>query len=75
MGHMKRAQVGQAKIVSVGTNARSEDDAASIAALEQYGLARRGKGGMRTWLKTHRPVKVASGSLVEGLLEERRSGW
>jgi prevent-host-death family protein len=64
-----------AKIVPMGTGADSADDAARIAALERLGLARRGKGGMRAWLKTHRPVKMAGGSLVEDLLEERRTGW
>ena len=64
-----------AKIVPMGTDAAPEDDDARIAALERLGLARRGKGGMREWLKTHRPIKVAGGSLVKELLEERRSGW
>ena len=63
-----------AKIVPMGTDAGSEHDDARIAALERLGLARRGKGGMREWLKTHRPIRVAGGSLVRDLLEERRSG-
>lgn len=65
-----------AKIVPLGTGARAAADGdARIAALEGLGLARRGKGGMREWLKRHRPIKVAGGSLVQDLLEERRSGW
>ncbi|MGH6689188.1 MAG: type II toxin-antitoxin system Phd/YefM family antitoxin [Gammaproteobacteria bacterium] len=64
-----------AKIVPMGTDADSEDEDARIVALERLGLARRGKGGMREWLKEHRPIKVAGGSLVQDLLEERRSGW
>jgi prevent-host-death family protein len=64
-----------AKIVPIGTEAGPEDDGARIASLERHGLARRGTGGMRQWLKAHRPIKVAGRSLVQGLLEERRSGW
>ena len=64
-----------AKFVPVGTDAgAANDDDARIAALERLGLARRGKGEMRAWLKAHRPVKVVGGSLVQGLLDERRSG-
>ena len=64
-----------AKIVPIGTEGGPEDDEARIAALERHGLARRGTGGMRQWLKAHRPIKVAGGSLVQGLIEERRGGW
>ena len=64
-----------AKIVPMVTGAGPEDDEARIASLERHGLARRGTGGMRQWLKAHRPVKVGGRSLVQGLLEERRGGW
>jgi antitoxin (DNA-binding transcriptional repressor) of toxin-antitoxin stability system len=64
-----------AKIVPMRSEADPEDDETRIAALERHGLARRGTGGMRQWLKTHRPVKVAGRSLVQGLIGERRSGW
>ena len=47
-----------AKIVPMETETGPEDDEARIAALERHGLARRGTGGMRQWLKTHRPIKV-----------------
>ena len=63
-----------AKIVPIRTEAGPEGDEARIAALERHGLARRGTGGMRQWLKTHRPLKVAGRSLVQGLIEERRGG-
>lgn len=62
-----------AKIVPMGSEAGREDDEARLSALERQGLARRGKGGMREWMRTHRPVKVAGGSLVQALLDERRS--
>jgi antitoxin (DNA-binding transcriptional repressor) of toxin-antitoxin stability system len=63
-----------AKIAPMGADADSEGGDARIIALERLGLARRGQGGMRKWLNTHRPVKIAGGSLVEDLLEERRTG-
>jgi prevent-host-death family protein len=63
-----------AKIVPMGTEAGPEDDEARIASLERDGLARRGTGGMRQWLKTHRPIKVAGPSLVQELIQERRNG-
>ena len=64
-----------AKIVPVGTEAGPEGDEARIALLERHGLARRGTGGMRQWLKTHRPIKVVGRGLAQGLIEERRGGW
>src|SRR5262249_12777083 len=64
-----------AKIVPMGTEASADDDEARIAVLERHGLARRGTGGMRRWLKDHYPIKVAGGGVLQELLEERRGGW
>ena len=64
-----------AKIVPMGMDLDAEGDEARMSALERHGLVRKGKGGMREWLKTHRPVRVAGGSLVADLLAERRTGW
>jgi len=64
-----------ARIVPVSGKAERRDDDARLAELERAGLIRRGTGGMRAWLRKHRPVKVPGGSLVKELLDERRSGW
>jgi antitoxin (DNA-binding transcriptional repressor) of toxin-antitoxin stability system len=64
-----------AKIVPLGAVVGPDDDRARIATLERHGLARPGTAGSRRWVKTLRPVRVAGGSLVQALLEERRGGW
>lgn len=64
-----------ARIVPVSRKASGRGDDARLADLERLGLVRRGQGGMRQWLRKHRPVKVPGGSLVQDLLAERRSGW
>lgn len=64
-----------ARIVPVSGEAPGRDDDGRLAELERLGLIRRGKGGMRAWLRKHRPVKVPGGSLVKDVLDERRSGW
>ncbi len=50
----------------------SEDD--RLARLERKGLIRRGTGGSGRWLTKRRVVKVP-GSVLQDLLDERRSGW
>jgi prevent-host-death family protein len=52
--------------------AASDDD--RIARLERKGLIRRGSGDSAQWLSKRRPVKVP-GSVLQDLLDERRSGW
>ena len=48
-------------------------DAARLARLERKGLIRRGNGESGLWLVQPRPAKV-SGSVLQDLLDERRSG-
>lgn len=50
----------------------SDDD--RLADLERRGLIRRGSGGVRDWMRRHRPVRVPGG-LLKTLLDERKSGW
>ncbi|MBI2217815.1 MAG: type II toxin-antitoxin system prevent-host-death family antitoxin [Candidatus Rokubacteria bacterium] len=66
-----------AKIVPLEPADLPADDDERLAELERQGLIRRGNpAGVREWLKKHRPVKLTGGgSLVDDLLEERRSGW
>lgn len=45
-----------------------------LARLERKGLIRRGSSDPDQWLVKHRPVNV-SGSVLQDLLDERRSGW
>jgi len=45
-----------------------------LARLERKGLIRRGSSEPDQWLVKHRPVNV-SGSVLQDLLDERRSGW
>jgi prevent-host-death family protein len=55
-----------------GRGALAEDD--RLARLERKGLIRRGSGGSGRWLTKRRLVKVPGG-ILQGLLDERRSGW
>ena len=64
-----------AQIIPLQKAARSatrDDD--RIARLERKGLIRRGSGDAAQWLLKRRPVKVP-GSVLQDLLDERRSGW
>ena len=64
-----------AQIVPLPSAARglvSDDD--RLSRLERKGLIRRAVPGHNKWLAKHRPVKV-KGSVLQGLLNERRSGW
>ena len=64
-----------AQIVPLPSAARglvSDDD--RLSRLERKGLIRRAVPGHNKWLAKHRPVKV-KGSVLQGLLDERRSGW
>ena len=45
-----------------------------LSRLERKGLIRRGTGGLARWVTKRRLVKVP-GSVLRGLLDERRSGW
>jgi prevent-host-death family protein len=45
-----------------------------LARLERKGLIRRGSGGSGQWLAKRRLTKVP-GSVLQDLLDERRSGW
>ena len=45
-----------------------------LARLERKGLIRRGSGGSAQWLAKRRLVKVP-GSVLQDLLNDRRSGW
>jgi prevent-host-death family protein len=63
-----------AQIVPLQKAARSNaSDEARIARLERKGLIRRGGGGSGQWLVKRRLVKVP-GSVLQDLLDERRSG-
>jgi hypothetical protein len=48
-------------------------DEERIARLERKGIIRRGEGNMLDWLKTRRIIRSKT-SLVEAILEERKSG-
>jgi prevent-host-death family protein len=64
-----------AQIVPLPSAARglvSDDD--RLSRLERKGLIRRAVPGHNKWLAKHRPVKV-KGSVLQGLLDERGSGW
>jgi prevent-host-death family protein len=50
----------------------TEDD--RLARLARKGLIRRGTGGSGRWITQRRLVKV-DGSILQDLLDERRSGW
>ena len=54
------------------SKAAAED--AHLRHLERLGLIRRGKGGLPSWFGKRKPGRV-HGSVLKGLLEERRSGW
>jgi antitoxin (DNA-binding transcriptional repressor) of toxin-antitoxin stability system len=54
-----------------GREAPGHDD--RLARLERRGLVRRGIGGLPDWLR-RRPPKL-HGSVLQDLLNERRSGW
>ena len=45
-----------------------------LARLERKGLIRRGSGASAQWITKRRLVKVP-GSVLQDLLDERRSGW
>ncbi|OGK95475.1 MAG: hypothetical protein A3E31_14800 [Candidatus Rokubacteria bacterium RIFCSPHIGHO2_12_FULL_73_22] len=45
-----------------------------LAELERRGIIRRGTGGVRAWLRTHRPIR-AGGGVLKALRAERRAGW
>jgi prevent-host-death family protein len=49
-------------------------DDSRIARLERKGIIRRGTGDSGKWLAKRRLVKVR-GSVLQDLLDERRSGW
>jgi prevent-host-death family protein len=64
-----------AQITPLHTAARSvASDEERIARLERKGLIRRGSGDPKRSLAKRRPVKLR-GSVLEDLLDERRSGW
>jgi prevent-host-death family protein len=47
-----------------------------LASLERRGLIRRGTGSLDLQgLRSHRPTPSAGASVVDYVLEERRSGW
>lgn len=45
-----------------------------LSRLERKGLIRRGSPGNRAWLQKRRPA-LLKGSVLQDLLDERRSGW
>ena len=64
-----------AKIVPLPNAGRGlVSDDARLSRLERKGLIRRAAPGSRKWLEKCRPVKV-KGSVLQDLLDERRSGW
>jgi prevent-host-death family protein len=63
-----------AKIVPVERGRTRQHGAARLDELDRQGLIRRGTGGVREWLRRYRPVTVP-GSVLQDLMEERRSGW
>ena len=64
-----------AQIVPIQNAGRGNDlGEERIARLERKGLIRRGSGDPKKWLAKYRPVRVR-GSVLEDLLDERRSGW
>jgi prevent-host-death family protein len=64
-----------AQIIPLQKTARSAaPDDGRIDRLERKGLIRRGSGDPGQWLVKRRPVRVP-GSVLQDLLDERRSGW
>ncbi len=63
-----------ARIVPFKRGRTRQHAATRLDELERQGLIRRGTGGVREWLSRYRPVKVP-GSVLQDLMEERRSGW
>jgi antitoxin (DNA-binding transcriptional repressor) of toxin-antitoxin stability system len=64
-----------AQIIPLEKNSRSAATRnGRLARLERKGLIRRGSSEPDRWLLKHRPVKIA-GSVLQDLLDERRSGW
>jgi prevent-host-death family protein len=64
-----------AQIIPLQTTARSGAfDEERVARLERKGLIRRGSGDPKKSLARHKPVKLR-GSVLQDLLDERRSGW
>jgi len=52
----------------------SDSDYERLTRLEEKGLIRRAVAGSRNWFAKRRSVKV-KGSVLQDLLDERRSGW
>ena len=63
-----------AQLIPLQKAARAVDGDDRLARLERKGLIRRGSGGSGRWLAKRRLVKVP-GSVLQDLLDERRSGW
>ena len=64
-----------ARIVPVSEGSRAAGaDEERLVRLERRGLIRRGKGGLPDWLGRRRPPRLR-GSVLQDLLDERRSGW
>ena len=59
-------------LTSVTRGLGSHED--RLLRLERKGLIRRAAAGNRKWLVKRRPVKI-KGSVLQDLLDERRSGW
>jgi prevent-host-death family protein len=63
-----------AEIVPIAKS-RQQDDEDRLDRLERRGVIRRGRGDLRKWLRTHKPIKIPGVSLVETILKDRESGW
>jgi hypothetical protein len=45
-----------------------------LASLERRGLARRGRGDLRKWLREHKPIEIPGESLSQAVIEDRERG-
>lgn len=54
---------------------RTMTDDERLDLLERQGLIRRGTGGFGEWLRRRKRLPRLKGSVLQALLDERRSGW
>jgi prevent-host-death family protein len=62
-----------AQIVPVRDQPHMSDED-RLASLERRGLARRGRGDLRKWLREHKPIEIPGESLSQAVIEDRERG-
>jgi hypothetical protein len=77
---MKKARIAALRKSGVDRPARAREQPPAISdderlrRLEQQGLIRRGTGKLPEWLGKRKPSRLR-GSVLQDLLDDRRSGW